>query len=168
MPKEFDKRLTINQKAGDITFTEPLDLHTLVVSNKAGDINQISGNFGLLQIENVAGDIYGFEINSSETELKGHVGDITLEQFSGSINGSTSAGDLKVEYVDENGDVDWKSQAGDIELTIPEPNFVLETSSKLGKVEIDFPVTNDNEGSIVGNGEKTVKLSVAAGDIKID
>ncbi|UOE95508.1 DUF4097 family beta strand repeat-containing protein [Alkalihalobacillus sp. LMS39] len=173
VPKEYEDKLSVTTTVGSIVLKEPIELKELIVKTTAGDIENISGKIDYVTVASTAGDVKMKDLETVETTLQGSAGDFRLDNFVGSITGRNTAGDLIVNFKDENHNIDFKGSAGDIKINIPSPSFELDASSSVGDISIGFPITSDRSSTrkvqgTVNDGKYTVKVSTSVGDINIE
>ncbi|WP_026672480.1 DUF4097 family beta strand repeat-containing protein [Alkalihalobacterium bogoriense] len=173
IPKEYEDKLSVTTTVGSIVLEEPIELKELFVKTTAGDIDNISGKIDYVTAASTAGDVKMKDLETVETTLQGSAGDFRLDNFVGAITGKNTAGDLIVNFKDENHNIDFKGSAGDIKINIPSPSFELDASSSVGDISIGFPITSDRSSTrkvqgTVNDAKYTVKVSTSVGDINIE
>ncbi|MCX8057957.1 MAG: DUF4097 domain-containing protein, partial [Spirochaetes bacterium] len=155
--------ITVNSNGGDIIVNRDdkikVDLKSIKINTKAGDIKLKSLNSSTSKIKNAAGDIIINELSSYELEVFNLAGDTKMENvFFSKCDVSNLAGDLSIDIMNE----DFKSilincNAGSIKVGVPLSKLNYSTRALAGSVSF--------EGINYDSNSPRLEAKCLAGDI---
>lgn len=174
IPNSYARDLSLDTSSGDINLDKKMLLSDVTCSLSSGDLTIRNLSCNKFSYDCSSGSLKADSLNTKETRLDSSSGDITINGFTGNIEGESSSGTISLGYKEFNNNVTLRAQSGDIELKLPESSeFYLDASCSSGEVECNFPITisgKKKDNVLIGtvkSDKNKVKLNTSSGDITV-
>ncbi|OOM76162.1 DUF4097 family beta strand repeat-containing protein [Clostridium sp. BL-8] len=164
VPKKFQDRgaLKIVTSSGDVNISN-LSLNTLNVSSASGSIKASNLNLTYLNFNTSSGDIYFNNTKtSSETKLTSSSGDINGSGNLGIITGSTSSGDINLQFINSLNNMSIRTHSGSVILSIPN-GF----GYKINYETVSGDLSSPNNRLTSGDESSLININTVSGDLNI-
>lgn len=151
IPKDFNQDITVDTSSGDI--------YVLDISGRRLNLSSSSGDISLNK-----SIVDYFVVNSSS-------GDISINDISGYLNVFSSSGDVVLDVSNHMDNIDISTSSGDVDIFLgSDANFSVSGSTASGEVSSNGPISvnqdkNNRFDFVVGDGDKTLKITTSSGDI---
>lgn len=170
LPQEYDKKLLIDGKTGDVKIKE-FNLLTSEITTTTGDIeieelNSLkvktkTGDINIRKIDNAdikvtTGDIDIDEIN--KVEIDSTTGDINIKKINNYVQISVTTGDVSINDMELTENSSIRSTTGDVYINSSN-EFYINASSSTG----DIKIKNNYR-----TAEYELKIKTTTGDIKVE
>lgn len=173
VPKNFEGSMQALTGSGDINIKD-FKLKEFTGNVASGDLTIDNVTIDKFNFTSASGYLKGNNVVCKEASIKLISGDVELEQFKGQLKGSTTSGEIKVNYAEFNNDITLSSTSGDVKLSLPKASeFYLDARTTSGDVSCKFPITitekeKDNvlRGTVKSDKNK-ISINVTSGDIDI-
>lgn len=176
VPKDYDKTLVINNKAGDVVIESDFNLEKLEINQSAGDLcidsNIVCNEF----ISNIkTGDIDIKNIDTTKYYIEANVGDIEINKLIGFGDIKANVGNIECNIEDVKGDVYIESDTGDVDIFINKGvSFNLNAKYSIGEFDSNLKFENYKhkeksiKGSIGTNPSNSIDINCNIGDLQIN
>ncbi|EHJ02195.1 hypothetical protein CDLVIII_5727 [Clostridium sp. DL-VIII] len=164
VPKKFQDRgtLKIVTSSGDVNISN-LSLNTLNVSSASGSIKASDLDLTYLNFNTSSGDIYFNNTKtSSETKLNSSSGDINGSGNLGIITGSTSSGDINLQFINSLNNMSLSTHSGSVILSMPK-GF----GYKINYETVSGDLSSPNNRLTSGDESSLININTVSGDLNI-
>lgn len=138
-------------------------MNTLNLSSASGDIDVLGSNLDYLNLNNSSGSINFNNITTStETKLTTSSGDIIGSGILGTVNGTTSSGDIDLQFMNSLNNISLNSLSGSINLSIPK-NLGYKINYQTNSGDLNAPINQ------LSSGDESVRINVntVSGDLNV-
>lgn len=159
IPEDYKQNMSIRAGSGALDFSSPSE-----TPMKLNRLNVEMGS-GSLKINNLNAEAGTFNVSS---------GRVSVNHFSGKLNGTVSSGIFAAQLDELKGSIDVEVSSGMAKLDLPNnANFTLDGRVSSGIISNQFPLKNQLEDKkhlqgIHGSGKYDVNLTVSSGTITIN
>lgn len=164
IPHNFEDRciLKIITSSGDINISN-LSMNTLNLSTASGDIDVSGLTLDYLSLNNSSGDInFNNVTTSTETKLVSSSGDIIGNGIFGTVNGSTSSGDIDLQFKNSLNSTSLNTTSGSITLSIPR-----QLGYKINYETISGNLNSSSGQLSFGDESSIINVNTISGDLNI-
>ena len=164
--------LNVSTASGDVTIGNIKGKVKLQTSSGDFDIKKIDGDLALSTASGDA-DIYMVD----NVDFSGVSGSVHMNEVFGSVDASSSSGEIFVECEPEGeGDFKISTSSGDVVLKFKKPlpgGFKLDAETSSGDITAYLPIdisriSRNRLVGVVGDGKNSVSIHTASGDIKLE
>jgi DUF4097 and DUF4098 domain-containing protein YvlB len=138
-------------------------MNTLNLSSASGDIDVLGSNLDYLNLNNSSGSINFNNITTStETKLTTSSGDIIESGILGTVNGTTSSGDIDLQFMNSLNNISLNSHSGSINLSISK-NLGYKINYQTNSGDLNAPINQ------LSSGDESVRINVntVSGDLNV-
>lgn len=166
-------RLSTTCHSGDIELETCAVNQELVLSTSSGDLSVrdalVKGEF---TAHATSGDIRLNQLTAEELKIQSHSGDITVNDFRGTIDASASSGDIELSSDKLTGNVNLESSSGDVNVSFQEEpdSFTIDYHGSSGDGSVrarDMLYEEKSDHRIIGkkgDGRYSVRVRTSSGD----
>jgi DUF4097 and DUF4098 domain-containing protein YvlB len=138
-------------------------MNTLNLSAASGDIDVSGSTLDYLSLNNSSGDIkFNNVTTSTETKLASSSGDITGSGTFGTVNGSTSSGDIDLQFRNSLNNTSLNTASGSVILSLPR-----DLGYKINYETISGDLNSSNGQLSLGDESSLINVSTISGDLNV-
>lgn len=175
IPNSYKNDIKVVSSAGDMEISD-YEFKNFDCNLSAGSLLMNNMSADTFTYKNSAGNLKADNLKTKHSNLKASAGKIQITRFTGDIEGSSSAGNIEIEYDKFNNNIDFSASAGRTKLTLPKDSqFKLDAEASAGNIRTDFSGINISgefaektaKGEI-GKSNNMIRLESSAGSIEIN